>query len=90
MRRVVAVLVAAAAMVTALATGTASADVHRISQAACADNPKAGATQSDQAIGRPIAPIPVSASPFDLMNFPGKGGDGLPDCDVPPGPPKNN
>jgi hypothetical protein len=77
MGRVVAVLAAAAAMVTALAAGTASADVHGISQAGCApDGVPSGATTqaSRDAPGRPDAPIPVSASPFELANFPGEGG----------------
>jgi hypothetical protein len=65
MRRVVAVIAAAAAMVTALATGTASADVHGISAAECAaPGAPSGATApaSRAAPGRPDAPIPVTAS----------------------------
>jgi hypothetical protein len=64
MRRVVAVLVAAPALALALA-GTASADVHGVSQAGCApDGVPAGATAqpSRDAPGRPDAPIPVTAS----------------------------
>ena len=63
MRRVVAVLVAALAL--ALGVGTASADVHGVSQAGCApDGVPAGATaqSSRDAPGRPDAPIPVTAS----------------------------
>jgi hypothetical protein len=63
MRRVIAVLAAAAAL--ALAAGPASADVHGVSQAGCApDGVPAGATAeaSRDAPGRPDAPIPVTAS----------------------------
>jgi hypothetical protein len=65
MSRVVAVLVAAAAIATGLALGTASADVHGVSQAGCApDGVPSGATTqaSRDAPGRPDAPIPVSVS----------------------------
>jgi hypothetical protein len=65
MRRVVAVLVAALSLALVLAAGTASADVHGISQAGCApDGVPAGATAqaSRDAPGRPNAPIPVTAS----------------------------
>jgi len=64
MRRVIAVLVATAAMAAALATG-ASADVHGVSAAECAsDGAPSGATApaSRAAPGRPDAPIPVTAS----------------------------
>ena len=73
MRRLIAVLVAAAAMVTALAAGTASADVHAVSQAGCGASPNAGAIASRPAIddGRPGAPIPVTASGGKTQ---GKGG----------------
>jgi hypothetical protein len=77
MRRVLAILIAAAAMALAFTAATASADVHGISQADCGKSPNAGAIQSRRAIGdpgRPAAPIPVDASPvFDLSTFPGKG-----------------
>jgi hypothetical protein len=75
MRRVVAVLVAAAAMVTGLATGTAGADVHGVSQADCApDGVPSGAIASRPAIehGRPAALIPVTASGGKTQ---GKGGE---------------
>jgi hypothetical protein len=87
MRRVVAILVAAAAMATGLTVETASADVHGVSQAGCGASENSGATVSEQAIanGRPPAPIPVSASDGRTQ---GKGGDGDPACDVPPGPPQ--
>jgi hypothetical protein len=65
MGRVFAVLVATAALALALAAGTASADVHGVSQAGCApDRAPAGATApaSRDAPGRPDAPIPVTAS----------------------------
>jgi len=62
MKRVLAVLIAAAAMTVGLTAGTASADVHGVSQADCGNSPSAGATQSRGAPGRPDAPIPVSAS----------------------------
>ena len=62
MRRVLAILVAAAALTVGLSAGTASADVHGVSQADCGNSPSAGATQSREAPGRPDAPIPVSAS----------------------------
>jgi hypothetical protein len=65
MRRVLAVVTAAAAMVIGLATGTAGADVHLVSQASCGNSSSAGATQSRDAIGdpgRPAAQIPVTAS----------------------------
>jgi hypothetical protein len=90
MRRVITVL-GASAVAIGLAAPPASADVHGVSQAGCSGNPKAGATQSRDAEGRPSAPIPVMASPVWLttVDFPGKGGDGDPACDVPPGPPKN-
>jgi hypothetical protein len=74
MRRVLAILVTAAALTVGFSAGTASADVHVVSQADCGNSPSAGATQSREAPGRPDAPIPVSASPvFDLNTFPGKG-----------------
>lgn len=76
MSRVAAVSVAAA-VALALAGGTASADVHGVSQAGCAaDGAPSGATApaSRDASGRPDAPIPVSASPFERTTFPGKGG----------------
>lgn len=65
MRRVFAVLVATAALALTLAAGTANADVHGVSQAGCApDGVPAGATApaSQQAPGRPEAPIPDTAS----------------------------
>jgi anti-sigma factor RsiW len=90
MTRVLALLVAAAVALTlALAAGTASADVHGVSQAGCAANgAPSGASQeqSRTAPGRPAAPIPVTASDGKHQ---GKGGDGDPFCDVPPGPPNN-
>ena len=64
MKRVVALLIGAA-LALALATGTASADVHGVSQAGCAaDGAPSGATAdaSRAAPGRPDAPIPVTAS----------------------------
>jgi hypothetical protein len=76
MRRAVALL-AAAVLVPAFAAGAATADVHGVSQAGCAaDHAPSGATASASrdAPGRPDAPIPVSASPFELATFPGKGG----------------
>jgi len=75
MRRVVAVLVATAALALALAAGPASADVHAVSQAGCApDGVPAGATAqaSRDAPGRPDAPIPVTASEEKTQ---GQGGD---------------
>jgi hypothetical protein len=97
MRRTLGVLVAAAAIAIGLMAGTASADVHGVSQAGCAADPsRSGANQvPDHAIsdeagepGRPEAPIPVSASPFETAaEHPGKGGNGDAACDVPPGPP---
>jgi hypothetical protein len=83
MRRVLPLLVAVA---LTLAPGTASADVHGVSQAGCSENPKAGATQSRDAEGRPGFPIPVTASDGKHQ---GKGGDGDAFCDVPPGPPSD-
>ena len=65
MRRLLAVAVAAGAMVIGLAAGTASADVHLVSQADCGNSSSAGATESRRAIGdpgRPAAQIPVTAS----------------------------
>jgi hypothetical protein len=74
MRRVLAILIAAAAMTVGLTAGTASADVHNISQADCGNSGSAGATQSREAPGRPDAQIPVEASPvFTMETFPGKG-----------------
>lgn len=76
MRRVVAVVVAAAALAVTLAIGTASADVHVVSQAGCGASANSGAIASRPAIdhGRPPAPIPVSASPFGSPGeHPGKG-----------------
>jgi outer membrane lipoprotein SlyB len=80
MRRVLAILVAAAALTMGLTSGTASADVHNVSQADCGKSPNAGAIQSRRAIdvvgdhGRPDAQIPISASPVFYDNtFPGKG-----------------
>jgi hypothetical protein len=87
MKRLITVL-GASAVAIGLAAPSASADVHGVSQAGCSGNPKAGATQSRDAEGRPGAPIPIMASPvFTAVDFPGKGGDLDPDCDVPPGPP---
>jgi hypothetical protein len=63
MRRVIAVLAAAAAI--ASTAPVASADVHAVSQAGCAPTGvPSGATQpqSHNAPGRPAAPIPVTAS----------------------------
>ncbi|MGH2957821.1 MAG: hypothetical protein ACRDL6_12620 [Solirubrobacterales bacterium] len=63
MRRAITLLAAAAAL--ALGAGTASADVHGVSQAGCAaDGAPSGATSdgSQSAPGRPEAPIPVTAS----------------------------
>ena len=65
MRRVLAIFVAAGALTVGLTAGTASADVHNVSQADCGNSSSAGATQSRRAIGdpgRPAAQIPVSAS----------------------------
>jgi hypothetical protein len=75
MRRVVAALAVSAATVTALAPGTAGADVHAVSQAGCArDGAPSGATapESRGAPGRPDAPIPVTASDGKTQS---KGGD---------------
>jgi hypothetical protein len=85
MRRVITVL-GASAVAIGLAAAPASADVHGVSQAGCSGNPKAGATQSMDAEGRPGAPIPVTASDGKHQ---GEGGNGDPFCDVPPGPPSN-
>jgi hypothetical protein len=87
MKRVIAVLVAVGAMAIGLTAGTASADVHGISQAGCGASPNAGATVSTDVESRPDAPIPVTASGFTASTFPGKGGDRDAACDVPPGPP---
>jgi hypothetical protein len=73
MRRVIALIGAAAAL--ALAPATAGADVHAVSQAGCAaEGAPSGATtdQSRAAPGRPDAPIPVTASDGRTQ---GKGGD---------------
>jgi hypothetical protein len=88
MRRVLAILGAAAAISVGLTAGTASADVHGVSQAGCGNSGSAGANQpqSDASPGRPDAPIPISASEGRTQ---GKGGDGDPFCDVPPGPPND-
>jgi hypothetical protein len=80
MKRVGAVLTVAGAMAVGLSAGTASADVHGVSKAECAPTGVlSGAIQSGEegvdAPGRPAAPIPVSASPFSLATFPGKGND---------------
>jgi hypothetical protein len=76
MKRVGAVLAVAAAMAVGLSVGTASADVHGVSKAECAPTGVlSGAIQSRDAPGRPVAPIPVDASPFSLETFPGKGND---------------
>jgi hypothetical protein len=87
MKRVLAVLVAAGGMGIGLTAGTASADVHGISQAGCGASPNAGATVSHDVENRPGAPIPVTASGFTALTFPGQGGDREAECDVPPGPP---
>jgi hypothetical protein len=76
MRRVLAILVAAAAMTVGLTAGTASADVHNVSQADCGKSANAGAIQSRRAIGdpgRPAAQIPINASPPQAGDFRGKG-----------------
>lgn len=78
MKRVVAVLAIGGAMAMGLTAGTASADVHAVSKAECAPTGVlSGAITSEPAIahGRPAAPIPVTASPFTLQTFPGKGND---------------
>ena len=65
MRRVVAVLLAAGAMVVGLNAGTAGADVHGVSQAGCAaPGAPSGATSdgSRAAPSRSDALIPVTAS----------------------------
>jgi hypothetical protein len=65
MKRVLAVLVAAAAMAIGLAAGAASADVHAVSQAGCAGGPgdsRSGAQVSRDRGDRPDAPIPEDAS----------------------------
>jgi hypothetical protein len=75
MRRVVAVLAAAAVLAPAFAAGTAGADVHGVSQAGCArDGAPSGATAqaSRDAAGRPDALIPVNASDGRTQS---KGGD---------------
>jgi hypothetical protein len=75
MRRVVALAAVAAVSAVALATGTASADVHGVSQAGCApDGVPSGATTqaSRDAPGRPDAPIPATASDGKTQ---GRGGD---------------
>ena len=64
-------------MAMGLTAGTASTDVHGVSQADCAaSGAPSGATvqASRNAPGRPDAPIPVDASPFDTAaEHPGKG-----------------
>jgi hypothetical protein len=77
MKRLAAVLIATAALALPLTAGTASGDVHGVSQAGCGAGANAGAIASRHAIehGRPGAPIPVTASPFEsIPDFPGKGG----------------
>ena len=79
MRRVVAVLVAAAAMAMGLAAGTASADVHNVSQAECGGD-SSGAVESRHAIGdpgRPAAQIPENASEGRTQ---GRGNDAPAQC----------
>jgi hypothetical protein len=61
MRRAIVMVVAAVLLVAAL-MGTAAADVHAVSQAGCGNSASAGATESRDAGGRPIAPIPATAS----------------------------
>jgi hypothetical protein len=80
MRRVVAVL-GASAIAIGVGTAPAAADVHVVSQAACGASENSGATMSRDAVGRPDAPIPVTASEGRTQ---GKGGM-LPGpfCDVP-------
>jgi hypothetical protein len=76
MRRVIAILVAAGALTMGLTAGTASADVHNVSQADCGFSSSAGAVESRPAIGdpgRPAAQIPVNASPPQAGDFQGKG-----------------
>lgn len=86
MRRVLAILVAAAAMAVGLSAGTAGARVHGVSQAGCANNPALSGANQAQGVGIPGTPIPVTASGGKTQ---GKGGDGNADCDVPLGPPSD-
>jgi hypothetical protein len=74
-RRLIVVLSAAALMLLALGTPSASADVHGVSQAGCAapGAPSGATTEASQdAPGRPDAPIPRNASDGRTQ---GKGGD---------------
>ena len=76
MRRVAAVLAIAGTTAIGLTAGTASADVHNVSKAECAPTGVlSGEIASRPAIlqGRPEAQIPVTASPFSMETFPGKG-----------------
>ena len=91
MKRVLAILIAATAMTVGLTAGTASARVHGISQAGCANNPALSGANQAQGGGIPTdGAIPVAASPFETGDFPGEGGDGDAACDVPTGPPVPN
>ena len=78
------VLVAVAAFLF-VATMSAVADVHVVSQAGCGVSGNSGATASQGAIanGRPLAPIPVNAGGNIAFgeggNLDGMGGD----CDAP-------
>ena len=98
MRKKILALVFAAALLMALAvpifggTTPAFAKVHAVSQAGCSTdpagedpfNPNSGAIASGG--NSPAGPIPVTASPFTNVTFPGQGGDFDGTCDVPPGP----
>ena len=87
MRRALAILVVIAAMAVGLIAGTASARVHGISQAGCANDPTLSGANQAQGGGIPTdGAIPIAASPhFGMGDFPGKGGhDAGTDCDVRP------
>ncbi len=86
MRKLILTFVFASALLMALAVGllgvagTASADVHGVSQAGCGVSPNSGATNqaSRDADGRPDAPIPRTAS--DGRSDSGRGGAADANC----------
>ncbi len=86
MRKKILAFVFAAALLVAIAVplfggvGTASAQVHGVSQAGCSGQSSAGANESSS--NTPGGPIPVSASGAPLPN--NGGGDGDVACDVLP------
>ena len=84
MRRAIVLVFLLALMLLALGAAPASAKVHFVAQAGCAaEGAPSGASSAAAAANAPGGIIPLTSSGFNLGNFPGQGGDGGADCDVP-------